>query len=79
MANFMPPYSTWYPATSSDSASNRSKGERFNSAMALARNVKAAIGMTIRYGIDWTSTIRCVDMVPVSTTTARSDRIIGTS
>src|SRR5208337_979191 len=42
-ANLKPEYSVWYPATSSDSPSGKSKGERFVSAVAaMAYIMKAA-------------------------------------
>jgi hypothetical protein len=37
MANFILLYSVWYPATSSDSASGRSNGQRLTSAIALVK------------------------------------------
>src|SRR3989304_4431700 len=40
VANFILLYSVWYPATSSDSASGRSKGHRFTSAIALVQKKK---------------------------------------
>src|SRR3972149_11287048 len=43
-ANFMPLYSVWKPATSSVSASGRSKGTRFVSASAAMKNTTKASG-----------------------------------
>ena len=39
-AKRMPEYSVWYPATSSCSASGRSNGVRFVSAMAAMKNMR---------------------------------------
>src|SRR5260370_10722439 len=43
IANFMALYSVWYPATSSVSASGKSKGIRFVSAHAAIREIKNAM------------------------------------
>src|SRR5438309_290876 len=45
MENFMDEYSVWYPATSSDSASGRSKGARFVSAYDPTRKISAPSGL----------------------------------
>lgn len=42
-----PEYSTWKPATSSDSASGKSNGTRFSSAVEAIRNTMKAIGCQI--------------------------------
>src|SRR5579875_1972365 len=44
MANLKPPYSVWYPAMSSCSASGRSKGARLVSASPAMRNRRKATG-----------------------------------
>ena len=43
MPNFIPEYSIWKPATISDSASERSKGARPNSAIAEIKKITAVV------------------------------------
>src|SRR5262252_7415260 len=63
--NFIALYSEWYPAISSDSASGRSKGNRFVSANAATMKMKNAIVTLI--------TFQCVPQPPCCSTIRLSD------
>ena len=80
IANAMPEYSVWNPATSSDSASARSNGGRLTSASAQIRNTTNAGNCGIAYQtLACASTISEVRRCPANISTATSDRPIATS
>src|SRR5260370_33512144 len=87
-ANLKPEYSVKYPATSSDSPSGKSKGERFVSAVAAVANIKKPAkphGVKMYQcgnpHVYWfcASTIFTSDNEPVIMTTATLDISSGTS
>src|SRR5215213_2279973 len=80
IANAMPEYSVWNPATSSDSASERSNGGRFTSASAQIRKIANAGNCGIAYQTAaCASTIAEVRRCPANISRATSDSPIATS
>src|SRR3989338_3863962 len=83
MANFMLLYSVWKPATSSVSASGRSKGARLVSATPLMKKQRKATncgkmnqrGTTPLQCPDWASTISSSDSVPASSKTPMTESV----
>src|SRR3989338_4757174 len=81
-ANFMPLYSVWKPATSSDSASGMSKGVRLTSATPLRKNVRQPAkpqGVATNHRPACASTMPVSESVPVTMMIATTDRTPGTS
>src|SRR5512142_518176 len=80
-ANFIPEYSVWNPATSSDSASGRSNGTRLFSAFIATKKMKHATicGSTFQTLCSWYSTIFTRSSEPVSISTPTIERPNGTS
>ena len=80
IANAMPEYSVWNPATNSDSASARSNGGRFASASAPIRNTTNAgnCGITFQT-VSCAATISLICSVPLYISTATSARPMPTS
>ena len=79
--NFMPLYSVWYPATSSDSASGKSNGNRLVSAKAATRNVNQATvsDSTFQPMCDCCCTIVVSETLPASRITGIVDNPIAIS
>ncbi len=78
----MPEYSVWYPATSSDSASGRSKGARLVSATAEIQKTMKETGIRKPYQTpddSWRRTIstRSIDLARKAT--VRTVRPVGIS
>src|SRR5579875_2185023 len=79
-ANRIPVYSEKYPATSSLSASTRSKGTRLTSAVAAVRKMRKATGWTTTYHRwAWAFTMVTVDSDPASIATVTRARPMGIS
>ena len=80
IANEIPEYSVWNPATSSDSASARSNGGRFTSASAQIRNTTNAGNCGIAYQtLSCASTISDMRRCPANISSATSESPIATS
>src|SRR5437763_12191839 len=77
----MPEYSVWSPATSSVSASGRSNGARFVSAIPPMKKIKkpTICGPTYQTECDWLSTILTSESVPAVITTPSTDSASETS
>src|SRR5436853_6032850 len=76
----MPEYSVWNPATSSDSASGRSKGARLFSASDAVKYMMNTSGMTgLRKTSQfhaqpcWSCTVSWIESVPVIAATVRNE------
>ena len=80
-ANFMPPYSVWYPATSSLSASGRSNGGRLVSAVPAIRKIRNPTGCSTMYHAvsAWAWTMSVSDRLCESISTPTTDSPIATS
>ena len=80
MANFIPPYSVWKPAVSSCSASGRSKGSLWLSAMpAITKTNRPRIWEKQNQTSSWASTISTRLKLPVIMTTPMRDKPMNTS
>ena len=74
-AKRMEEYSVWKPPTSSCSASTKSNGGRFSSAVAAIRNTRNGTTPLVTTNHvstppAWAATMRCVESVPAPMTTA---------
>src|SRR5512133_72296 len=79
MPNFMPEYSMLKPATSSDSPSDRSNGERPNSAIAAIRKMSAAKGESKTNQMSWLWMMAFMPMEPAKMVGMSMTASIGTS
>ena len=81
--NRMPEYSVAKPATISESASVRSNGVRFASAVAAMKKIRAPSGCWKTYQSvnqpPWFRTIWLSDMVPARRSSPTTDRVSGIS
>ena len=77
----MPPYSVWYPATSSCSASGRSNGARAVSAVPAKRNTRSPTicGTTYQIVSDCAATISVSESDPAMITTPSTESASATS
>ena len=76
-ANRIEEYSVWKPPTSSCSASTRSNGGRFSSAVAAIRNTTNGTRPVIhrfQFHPDWTLTMALVDSEPGTSNSVATER-----